>query len=754
LTAEQSDSGFPDDHAFLEAVTELSVTLRQAENRQALCKILHDQTFPILGDTASELYFHDPAREQFVPAMQPFNYPHEYNTPPVPQVLSFSATVVTSVRETCAPLLINDEDANTADELINTGNKSHLIVPVIDDTAVIAIIYCGRKKTHGFTNADICGVKALAAVVGSRLKNIATIESLRTSMSALEYTERLRTALYEISEQAHSTRSMEELYPSFHQIVGRLVHARNFFIALVEEIENETNIYFPYYIDIHDSRFQGKRLRLNPGESQSLTGYLLESGKPLMTGPDNFEKICQDNGITAIGTRPVSWLGVPFYLEHMSGAVVVQSYDDIVYTEKDKNLLIYVARHLGDALSRKKGIDDLKRAKEQAESAEKNKSAFLANMSHEIRTPMNGIMGMTDLVLNTDITDQQRSHLNMVRSSADRLLTLINDILDFSKIEAGKLEIRSTPFQLRTILADPLSMMALHARQKGLHFTNSTDTDVPNNLIGDPNRLCQVILNLVSNGIKFTEQGTVSLHIFVEKNLKSAQSNEVQLHFSVSDTGIGIPEDQQRAIFEPFSQVDNTKHGSYEGTGLGLVVTAQLVEMMGGSIWVDSSPEEGTCFHFTSVFLTESDAKSGRKRSETGEATLDSKIDDKAFHILLAEDDQINQTVAIALLEREGWQVTAVENGLQVLEHLKNQSFDLIVMDIQMPEMDGYETTRTIREQEKRLGTFTPIIAMTAYAVKGDREKCLDAGMDGYISKPIDSKYLRREIETILSLKQ
>ncbi|MBT8359959.1 MAG: response regulator, partial [Deltaproteobacteria bacterium] len=487
---------------------------------------------------------------------------------------------------------------------------------------------------------------------------------------------------------------------------------------------------------------------------RSLTSYLIESGKPLLTTPDNFDQICQTNDIAYIGTQPTSWLGVPFYLEHMSGAVVVQSYDEIIYSEKDKNLLIYVARHVGDALARKKSIDDLRRSKTKAETAEKNKSAFLANMSHEIRTPMNGIIGITDLLLDSEITDKQYTYLTMVRSSADRLLNLVNDILDFSKIEAGKLELQIEPFKLRETLTETLSILELNAVKKGILLDAHINTDVPDHLNGDPNRLCQVLLNLVQNAIKFTDDGEVRVHIECNRQLLLEQEGHSSLHFMVSDTGIGIPEDQQEHIFDAFKQADNIKTGAYEGTGLGLPVTAQLVELMGGRIWLESSPQRGSCFHFTAYFTIFDSNDAEIKKQTSLLKKRPSSSTTPSYNILLAEDDPINQTLAIAILEREGWQVTLAVNGLEVLEKLKKKSYDLVLMDIQMPEMDGLEAARNIREQEQDNNWHQPIVAMTAYALKGDRQKCLDAGMDGYISKPIDTDLLRIEVETVLKQHQ
>jgi len=748
----ESSSVFPDDAAFLKIVADLSTRLSNVDNQALLCQRLHEHAFPLLGSATTEIYFYNPSVEQFRPPSIEFG--SRFRTQPsyVPKSLRIDDPHVSALKKSLVPTII--ENRLASDAFIHTGNSTHLIAPIVADDKIIAIVYVGRRTPYHFTNDHLNGIASLSAIIGSCLKNIYTIKSLKTSVSDLEYTEQLRSALYEISEQAHSVQTMDELYHSLHQIVGLLIPAENFFIALTEKSNDETIVSFPYYSDIYDYRFQGKRLNLSPGDKRSLTSYLIESGKPLLTTPDNFDQICQSNDITCIGTQPTSWLGVPFYLEHMSGAVVVQSYDEIIYSVKDKNLLIYVARHVGDALARKKSIDDLRRSKTKAETAEKNKSAFLANMSHEIRTPMNGIIGITDLLLDSEITDKQYTYLTMVRSSADRLLTLVNDILDFSKIEAGKLELQIEPFKLRETLTETLSILELNAVKKGIILDAHINTDVPDHLNGDPNRLCQVLLNLVHNAIKFTDVGEVRVHIECNRQLLLEQAGHTSLHFMISDTGIGIPEDQQEHIFDAFKQADNIKIGAYDGTGLGLPVTAQLVELMGGRIWLESSPQRGSCFHFIAYFtlFDSNDAEIKKHTSLLKKGSSPSTT--SSYNILLAEDDPINQILAIAVLEREGWLVTLAVNGLEVLEKLKRKHYDLVLMDIQMPEMDGYEATRNIRDHEQNSNSHQPIIAMTAYALKGDRQKCLDAGMDGYISKPIDTDLLRIEVETVLKQHQ
>ncbi|MBI3896515.1 MAG: CHASE3 domain-containing protein [Acidobacteria bacterium] len=381
---------------------------------------------------------------------------------------------------------------------------------------------------------------------------------------------------------------------------------------------------------------------------------------------------------------------------------------------------------LHDIAELERSEEALKKASAAAEAANRAKSEFLATMSHEIRTPLWGMLGMTALVLDTPLTSQQREYLSLAKSSANSLLNVINDILDFSKIEAGRLDFESVEFRLRESLEDVMKGFAMRARQQGLELTFNVLPDVPEVLIGDPGRLRQVITNLVGNAVKFTERGTIALH--VEK--KSQEESIVCLHFSVADTGIGIAQEKQELIFDAFSQGDGSTTRKYGGTGLGLAISERLVKLMGGNIWVESDPGRGSTFHFTASFGLGKHRGVFDEISSRTEALPSRPERSRRFHILLAEDNPVNQRVAVGMLERRGHKVTAVANGREALAALDQQRFDIVLMDIQMPEMDGLATTAAIREREKATGGHVPIIALTSYAMKGDRDRCLAAGME------------------------
>lgn len=389
----------------------------------------------------------------------------------------------------------------------------------------------------------------------------------------------------------------------------------------------------------------------------------------------------------------------------------------------------------------------LRRAKEVAEESARAKGIFLATMSHELRTPMNGVLGCTQLLQDTSLTDAQRQLLQTMHRSAEALLVLVNDILDFSKIEAGKMSLEAADVHLRSLIDDVLTLVSELAKKKALELTVDVAPDVPDNLRGDPVRLRQILFNLVGNAIKFTESGRVAVSVTLQQ-APSHLPESILLGWRITDTGIGMTEEQQTRLFQAYSQAEASTARKFGGTGLGLMICRQLVELMGGEIAVESQTGKGTTFRYTTLVLP-----TIQREQVQPVVTAASKPSSKAVslkRILVADDNEINQMVACKFLQKLGFEVEIARNGREAVEAASRTSYDAILMDCEMPEMDGYDATRAIRQRETGHNRHIPVIALTGHASVDDERVCVDAGMDAVLTKPVTLPALRGTLDRIL----
>jgi len=742
----------------------------------------------------------------------------------------------------------------------------HMNVPVFDGERIVAVAGVGNKD-EAYDETDVRQLTLLMEGMWRLIERKRTEQALRDAHDELEQRVKERTA-----ELASANEELKREIADRKRVEEDLAHERFLLVTLLEHSPD-----YIYYKDA-DSRFLRISKALarkyglsDPSEAVGKSDLdFFDAEEAQQYRADELEIIRTRKPIVDKEEEQISPEGQP---------VCVSTTKLPLYDAEGGVIGTFgISRDITD---RKRAQQQLQGAKEAAESASRAKSDFLANMSHEIRTPMNAIIGMTELLLDSQVTAQQREFLSAVQESGEALLAIINDILDFSKIEAGRLALERAAFDLEENIGDAMKLLAVRAHDKGLELAYHIRPDVPALLIGDRIRLRQVIVNLVGNAIKFTEQGEVVLDI----GRRSQSDNELELHFAITDTGIGIPKEKQAAIFAAFEQIDTTTTRRHGGTGLGLAISSRLVDLMGGRIWVDSEVGRGSTFHFTAQFalargervgarpakpvilrdtpvlvvddnatnrqileealrawgmkptvvptapdalrllreahqsgqdyslvltdahmpemdgfslaeqigqdtelhstvimmLTSADRPEDVDRCERlgiaayltkpirqselldaimlalGVITTEDEAVGKPMarrpsrlrplRVLLAEDSLVNQKLTVALLRREGHTVTVAKNGREAIAASGSQDFDVVLMDVQMPEMDGFEATAVIRAKEKQTGTHIPIIAMTAHALKGDRERCLEAGMDEYVAKPIHAEQLFDAIE-------
>ncbi len=486
---------------------------------------------------------------------------------------------------------------------------------------------------------------------------------------------------------------------------------------------------------------EGIRLKVNG----SLSGTCVKEGRTLIcedseTDPRVDRAACRNLGVRSMVVVPLR------FEEKTVGVLKILSHRPAAFQNRDLETLQLIAGLLSSSMAYASQFEAKQAAEQVATEASRLKSAFLANMSHEIRTPINGIIGMGSLLEDTQLDDMQREYMSTIQRSAEALLTIVNDILDFSKIEAGKLELDSVDFDLDQVISDIGKLMSFQARAKGLQFLVKSPHSWPCLFRGDHGRLRQVLLNLLSNSVKFTAVGRIEFRIssLVEK------VDAVRIRFEIEDTGIGISESSQKLLFQAFSQADVSTTRRFGGTGLGLSICKQIVELMKGSIGLSSREGQGSTFWFE-VELARSSVS---HVVESEKLSNLKEVQESNRYILIAEDNLVNQKVAMGYLLKLGFRSDAVSNGQEALRALETGTYDLVLMDCQMPEMDGYEATHAIRKHPNVRIQTIPIVAMTANAVQGDRERCIKAGMNDYVTKPIKLRELSIALKRWLEIKE
>jgi signal transduction histidine kinase/ActR/RegA family two-component response regulator len=638
---------------------------------------------------------------------------------------------------------------------------------------VLGIAHTQPERIFGADEVDLLnrfGQLAAVALENARLYTAAQQEldeRKRIEETAKRHNAYLG-ALYEMTLGLMNRLEISDLLETIITRAVQLVGTRHGFIFLLDEQTESMELKLG--IGTH-SQHSGLRLKMGQG----LAGAVWQYNRPIVIDDyrawPNKAAVFEKDDVRAIvglpltsGNQVTGVLGISFTEpERLFTADEIENlrrFAQLASIAFDNARLYTTAQH--ELVERKRTEQALGAANAELEqalmnarelaissqSANRAKGEFLANMSHEIRTPLSAVMGYAELMQGTALTPDQKDYLDQIRVSSEALLGIISDVLDFSKIEAGRLELEQNQFNVLEVAQQVLYTMMPNAAAKRLHLSIDTTVEAPRIVIGDAPRLRQVLLNLVSNAVKFTERGEVRMNIGV----KERRDKKIVMSFSVSDTGVGIPLDKRSAIFEPFTQGDGSMTRKYGGTGLGLAIAKQLVTMFDGEIWAESDLGRGSTFHFTATFGLPARRTAPLPATNPPTGAPTSALSSQSYRVLLAEDNIVNQRVIARMMEKLGWKVTVVDNGKQAVERSAEEDFDVILMDIQMPEMDGLTATMAIRSRERQVGGHLPIVALTAYAMQGDRERCLIAGMDDYLSKPVRIDDLHLVVERYVRL--
>ncbi len=542
--------------------------------------------------------------------------------------------------------------------------------------------------------------------------------------------EKIQQLTNNISTAVLTSKNLEELLDIIWKELSLVVDTTNLFIAFYNKEEHTLS--FPFFADEKD------KFEKVPADN-TITGYVIKTNKPVLLTSKDIEILEKAGEVELVGSPSKIWLGVPLQTSgEVFGVISLQSYDDDeAFTEEDLDVLVFISNQISLAISKLKSEEELREAKQKAEEAAVAKEQFLSTMSHEIRTPLNAVIGMSQLLMSLNPRPDQLDFLTALKFSGENLLSLINDILDLTKLDAGKMDIETVPMDLKKLTSEIISTLNIKAKERNNSIELHSADDVPDEVLGDHMRLGQILNNLIGNAIKFTKNGTITVRISVSE----IKDSIYKVKISIEDTGIGISKEKQKLIFESFTQEKADTTRKYGGSGLGLAITKRLIDLQEGEIWVESKTNVGS--KFICIIPYKIHKKIRRKKAVIQQ---EKSIDLTGKKILMVEDNEINRLVARKFLESWGIEVTEAENGKVALDFMQDHEFDLVLMDLQMPVMDGYQTTKMIKSMDGGRLKKLPIIALTASILIDVKDKVAEAGLDDFLIKPFNAPDLNKMI--------